>query len=98
MLLPSPKIVVIHSVIPRPEIEAVEEFLAGIDTPGLQLLCAVCQADFPESDPAGGWTRYGKCPATGGTNCWLATAAASWRPNSALENPAQLAKDDHQNE
>lgn len=51
----------ILNVIPPAELKALEDFFAGIETPGIRLVCALCQADLPGSDPSGHCVRYGVC-------------------------------------
>ncbi len=60
-LLPSSAIAFEPSVIPPAELKAIEEYFAGMDTPGDRVVCAWCQTDLPGSDPRGSHVRQGVC-------------------------------------
>jgi hypothetical protein len=48
-------------MIPSADLKALDEFLEGIETPGVRLICARCSAELPGSDPAGHRVSYGYC-------------------------------------
>jgi hypothetical protein len=60
-LLPSPANAFEPSVILPAELKAIEEYFAGMDTPGDRLVCTWCQTDLPGSDPRGSQVRHGVC-------------------------------------
>lgn len=49
-------------MITKEDLQALNEFMASIKTPGLKLVCMDCKVQLEGSDPSGSRTSHGLCP------------------------------------